>query len=155
MTRFSAEMRAADVVHAPQERIWEILTDPDQLAPLVPRIESIEAVGDRWCWRLVGYHVLGVSFQPSFTERIETEPKRRITFTHDPGSRRENAGAEGEYELEAVEEGTHLSIRIEVTVNLPLPRFLRGAVERIMLREMGRTGDEFAANLRREVAGSR
>lgn len=152
MTRFSAEMKADDVVHASRDRIWDILTDPAQLAPLVPRIETIDAVGDRWCWRLNGYHVLGVSFQPSFTERIVTEPKDRITFTHDPGSRRENAGAEGEYRLEEVEDGTHLFIRIEVTVNLPLPRFVRGAVERIMLREMGRTGDEFAENLRREVA---
>ena len=87
------------------------------------------------------------------TERIKTEPPDRITFTHDPGQRRENAGAEGEYRLDEVEGGTHLWIEITVNVDLPLPKFVRGAVERIMLHEMGRTGDEFAANMRRAVEG--
>ncbi|MDX1622309.1 MAG: SRPBCC family protein [Nitriliruptorales bacterium] len=153
MTRFSATMHADDVVHAPRQEIWDILTDPDRLAPMVPRIHAIEEIGDRWCWRMRQYNVLGVKFQPSFTERIKTQPPDRIIFTHDPGQRRENAGAEGEYRLEEVDDGTHLWIEITVTVDLPLPKFVRGAVERVMLYEMGRTGDEFATNLRRAVEG--
>lgn len=151
MTRFSAEMEEDDIVRAPREEIWAILTDPDRLAPMVPRIHEIVEIGDRWCWRMRKYNVLGVTFQPSFTELIKTEPPDRIMFTHAPGSRRENAGAEGEYRLDEVEEGTHLYIRIKVSIELPLPRFVRGAVERIMLHEMGRTGDEFGANLRAAV----
>lgn len=155
MTRFEATMEDDEVVEASRDELWRVLTTPDELAPLVPRVERIQEIGDRWCWMLTRYEFLGISIQPSFTERIDTAPPSEITFTHDPGSRRENAGARGEYRLEEHERGTHLWIRITVHLDLPLPRFLSGAVESIMRREMRRTGEEFSANLLRHVGAAR
>lgn len=155
MTRFAATIQSEDVVAAPRDEIWAVLTDPQRLARLVPRIDHIEVDGDRWRWYLTGLSVLGIRIQPSFTERMKLEPEERIRYWHDPGERRETAGTEGEYRLRDAEEGTHLWIRNTIHVDLPLPLMAKGAVRAIMLREMQRTGENFATALQRELTTTR
>lgn len=153
MNRFSVSIETEDVVEAPRHEIWSVLTDPDRLAPLVPRLHHIDREeGGRWRWVLQGFSALGVTVQPAFTETMELTPEERIRFTHTPQpGRRENAGAEGEYRLRDVDGGTHVWIRIGIHVDLPLPNMLGGPVRAVMRREVDRMGDGFGAALRREV----
>jgi carbon monoxide dehydrogenase subunit G len=151
MNRFTHTVESDEVLDAPRSEIWAVLTDPDRLARLVPRLDRVVADGDRWCWVLLGFSALGVTIEPAFTEQMEFTPQERIRFRHAPGSRRENAGADGEYRLSEVEGGTRVWIRIQVHVDLPLPRAVGGAVRAVMRREVGRMGDGFGEGLRREV----
>lgn len=151
MTWFSHRVRSSDVVRAPREEIWDVLSDPDLLARMVSRVDRIEADGDRWCWVLRGIDALGIRFEPSFTEQMRFEDQRTIEFTHAPQGSRERAAADGRYDLADAEDGTEVSIDITLKVDLPLPRAMRPAVEGVMAREMDRTGDHFADQLRRLV----
>lgn len=152
MNRFTHTVETRDVVDAPRSEIWDVLTDPDRLAPLVPRLDRVVADGNRWCWVMQGFSAVGVTIEPAFTEAMDFTPKERIRFEHAPqAGRRENAGANGEYRLKDVVGGTDVWIRIQVHVDLPLPKMVGGAVRAVMRREVDRMGDGFAANLRREV----
>lgn len=153
MNRFSVTVESEDVVAGSRSEVWAILTDPDRLAPLVPRLDRVEADGDRWRWVLRGFRVLGLTIEPSFTERMSFTPRTTIRFEHAPAAgARENAGASGEYRLSDAEGGTHVAIRIQMHVDLPLPQVAGGAVRAVMRREVDRMGDGFAAALRRELA---
>lgn len=152
MNRFSVSVETEDVLEAPRSEIWAVLTDPDRLAPLVPRLDRIVANGDRWCWVLKGFSALGVTVEPAFTEALTFTPQERIRFEHaPPAGKRENAGANGEYRLDEVDGGTNLWISIQLHVDLPLPQMAGGAVRAVMRREVDRMGDGFAPALRREV----
>lgn len=152
MTRFTVTVETEDVVEASRDRIWDILTDPDTVAKLTPRLSRIETEGDRWVWVMSGFNVLGVSFEPSFTEAMSFTPKEHIRFEHAPtGQARENAGANGEYRLTDHADGTCLWIKLTVHVDLPLPKITGSAVRAVMQREVDKMGDGFAANMRAEL----
>jgi carbon monoxide dehydrogenase subunit G len=152
VTRFSARDRSTEVFQADQAALWAALTDPELLPVLTPYLHSIDVDGDRWRWNMARIPVLGVSVAPSFTERMTFDEPRRIGFTHDPESEQEKAGVEGTYLLEEVDEGTRLSIDIDICVDLPVPGMARGAVERAMRGVIAVMGRRFAANLIRHLS---
>lgn len=148
MATFSCRNRSTAVVPAPRQAIWDLLSDPSELASLTPLVTAITAKGDAWSWKLTGITALGVCVAPTFTERMELTNGTHIGFRHDPpkGSD-ERAGAEGTYDLRDVERGTELAIDITISVELPLPKLSRRAVEKVMASTMARTGERFARNL--------
>jgi carbon monoxide dehydrogenase subunit G len=152
MNRFSATTDSEAVVAADRRRIWAVLTDPEVLPRLTPLLRRIETDGDMWRWELGSIRVLGTSVAPSFTEQMKLDPPRRIDFTHaPPPGRTERAGAEGWYLLEEVAGGTRLRISLTLSVDLPLARAARPAVERVMSSVMTRTGERFSAHLLRHL----
>lgn len=152
MTCFSSRNTSRADVPAPRSDIWDALTSPELLAQMTPLLDTISVDGDRWCWELSGIRALGVEIAPTFTERMEFEPESRIGFRHDPPPDGERAGADGVYELKVNDDGsTNLCIDITLSVDLPLPRASRRAVERVMRSTMTRTGDLFAERLYRHV----
>jgi carbon monoxide dehydrogenase subunit G len=148
MTRFSATTESTAVVAAERDDIWRVLTDPALLAELTPLLRRIDADGDLWRWQMTGLDVLGVGISPAFTERMRWVPGHRIEFTHQPPRGvAEQAGAEGHYDLCDVPGGTLLSIRLQLDVELPLPRLAAPAVRTVMGATMRAMGDRFSANL--------
>ena len=136
-------LRALTYIQGSQAIHAERLGDADLFA-LACRIT---ADGDRWCWRLKGIKALGVSVAPNFLEEMTFEPEHHIGFrpATDVDQR---AGAEGTYDLEDAPDGaTKLTIDITITVELPLPRASKRAVEKVMASTMNKTGDRFARNL--------
>lgn len=147
MTTFSNRTRNAAVVPAARLAIWDLLADPDSLASLTPLVTGIDAAGDRWTWHLAGIRALGVCVAPSFTELMTFDHGRHIGFRHDRAAGGEQAAVEGGYWLADVDGGTELRIDLTMSVELPLPRLARGAVEKVMAATMARTGTRFARTL--------
>jgi carbon monoxide dehydrogenase subunit G len=166
VTRFSTTTESESTVSAERGEIWAALTDPVLLPKLTPLLTQIETDGDLWRWHMVRLAVLGVGITPTFTERMVFTEKSRIDYTHEPPAGvQEIAGAEGWYVLDDVgsgpgEGGTHLSIRLTLHVELPLPRLAAPTVTGIMKVTLQATGDRFVSNLLRhlgatELPGSR
>lgn len=149
MTQFSARTISASTVPVSSNKIWKILTNPDALAELTPLIRSIEASGSRWLWTLNGIEALGMKVEAAFTESMEFTDERQIVFTHDPPQgKKELAAVEGIYDLTpAGPNSTDLRVDLTLSVELPLPRIARQAVERVILATMRVTGRQFASNL--------
>ncbi len=152
MTWFTAERESTAVVAAERSAIWEILTDPEALARLTPLLERIEADGEHWVWHLESIDVLSESLKPSFTEKMTFDEGSRIEFTHDPPEGTdERAGVEGRYVLADVDGGTELSIRLEISVDLPLPKLTSPAVTTAMKAVIASMGNGFAKRLDAEL----
>lgn len=152
MSRFSATSKDDAVVAAPRDEIWAALTDPELLPKLTPLLRSIEADGDLWRWEMVRISALGVTIEPSFTERMQFRPKTEIEYHHEPPpNTRERTGAEGWYRLTDVPHGTRLQIALTLHVDLPVPKASGLAVRGVMSAMMDRTGDRFAKNLRHHL----
>lgn len=148
MTRFTAETRAEAVVTAAPAAIWATLTDPEQVAELTPYVRRIREDGDHWHWEMSGLSVLGVGVSPAFTEAMTYDEPRRIEFRHDPPpGATERSAVEGWYELAEVEQGTHLTTSLAVTLDLPLPRASGPAVRKAMGVVIDQMGDRFSRNL--------
>lgn len=152
MTRFSARTINSSTVPVPLGSIWDIITDPNTLADLTPLVRTIEASGTQWLWTLNGIGALGIEVAPTFTERMRFVEGRRIIFEHDPPpGTKEQAAVDGVYDLAptpgAPDESTDLKIDLTLSIELPLPRISRAAVEPIIKSTMRITGRQFAANL--------
>jgi carbon monoxide dehydrogenase subunit G len=166
VNRFEVTNVSSDVVGAPREAIWDVLSDPALLAHLAPLVDRIDRVGDgHWRWQLTGIRALGQRFAPCFTVAMRFDEHDRIEFTHDPpAGATEHAGAEGVYDLADVAPGqdaafpaggTQVAIELTVHVDLPLPAVSRPAVTAVMERTMSPMGDRFASNLRRHLGVNR
>lgn len=152
MTAFSATTESESVITADRSEVWRVLTDPDALPELTPMLAHVEADGDLWRWEMNRVPVLHAHVAPAFTERMTFTPQERIEFTHaPPNGSRERASVEGFYVLTEVPEGTRLHIRLEMCVDLPLPRAAKRVADRVMGRVIAHMGDRFAANLLRRL----
>jgi carbon monoxide dehydrogenase subunit G len=148
MTRFSARTEARAVVAADRGEIWTALTDPTLVARMTPFVTRISERGEHWFWEMSRLQVAGVGVAPSFTEQMTFTDKERIEFHHDPPrGEKERAGAYGWYDLTDHDDGTLLSTRLEIGVDLPLPRAASPAVTATMRGVMGQMGDRFSRNL--------
>lgn len=133
-----------------------MLVDPDTLARLTPLVRSITDDGrGNWHWKLSGIDVLGTSLSPSFTVAMDFTERERIDFTPaPPPGRPERAAVTGWYVLGDVAGSgrTHLATSLEITVDLPLPRLSRRAVEASMQRVVDAMGTSFSRNLLAHLA---
>lgn len=149
MTWFSARTISASTVPVSSDQIWDVLTDPTTLAELTPLVRSIEASGSQWLWTLKGIEALGTKIEAAFTETMTFTDQRQIIFAHDPPpGKREHAAVDGTYNLtDAGPDATDLEIDLKLSVDLPLPRLSRFAVEKVIQSTMRLTGEHFATNL--------
>ncbi|MFT4264196.1 MAG: SRPBCC family protein [Nocardioides sp.] len=154
MTRFSASNQSAATIHAPRKEIWAALTDPELLPRLTPYLQRIEVAGDRWTWHLSKIPLMGASIGSTFTEVMTFEEPSLIRYEHDPARSEEKTSVSGEYRLEEVPGGTHVSIRLSVEAELPFPRAMRRPVEGAMGVVMGGMGKVFGRNLLKHLGAS-
>jgi len=151
VTSFTVSTSSSATVEADRGRVWSALTDTRLLPHLTPYLRAIDADGDRWTWHLVQLPVLGSVVSPSFTEAMSFEEPSRIDFAHDPARADERAGVEGTYLLAEAARGTHLSIDLAITVELPFPKVARPAVHTAMRAVVTTMGSRFSHNLVRHL----
>ena len=151
MTRFAAHNRSSASLRSSREDVWRALTDPVLLPRLTPYLHTIEVDGDRWHWNMARIPLLGRSIGTSFTEVMTFDEPHRIEFAHDDADTGEKTWVQGQYLLEEEGTGTHVSIDLGVTCDLPFNRIARPAVEGAMAAVMAGMGRRFAHNLLRHL----
>lgn len=154
MTTFSVSTSSQERVASTRAEVWAALTDTELIARITPYLRRIDADGDRWTWHLVRIPLLGSMVSPSFTEVMTFTEPSRIDFAHDPTRKDEQAGVEGRYLLVEVDGGTHLSIELTISVDLPFPRLARPAVHTAMRAVVATMGTRFAHNFVRHLERS-
>lgn len=154
MNSFSARNASTAMVPYSVDALWEVLTDPTTLQRLTPLVHRITPDGDRWRWEMTSVPVLNQVVRPVFTALIRFEPTQRISYSPDPARSEELVAVDGVYTLAPVEDGTHLSIDIEITARMPFPRVMGPAVRAAMNVVMNQMGNGFARNLDRHLRHS-
>jgi carbon monoxide dehydrogenase subunit G len=149
MASFSTTTSSGATITAEVDAVWDVLTDPEQIARLTPFLNSVTPQGDEhWVWQLHKVPVLGKSFSFTFRERMDFDEPRRIDFTHDPApGAEEAAGVVGWYRLAPRSAGTHLETSMTITVELPFPGLVRPAVNTAMKGVVAVMGQRFSHNL--------
>lgn len=153
VNRFSTSITSTAQIPYAQDRIWSLVSDPDQVAEMTPFLRGITVVdAGTWVWELHGIPYPGGEFAAHFTEAMTLQQPERIDFTHDPDGR-ELAGADGWYSLAAQgENSTELAIGLTVHAMLPAPRWSSRIIEPAMHAVVQQMGNRFAANLERELS---
>lgn len=143
---FSTRLIATDRIHAPFDAVWALFSDTERLAALTPLLAEIRPDGDRWRWRMVGITRLGITAAPAFTTLMDIHDTG-MRFRPDP-QHPEPAAATGEIRVEPKGSGsTQVTLDLTATVELPLPRMARSAVQGAMNATLRAGGRRFTANL--------
>lgn len=148
MTRVSASVERSAAVDAPPAEVWAVVADVGRLGELMPDVERYERVDGGWRWVMVEQRRLGQRFQPRFTVRYELDDPERVRFERVTGAD-DSADAGGEITVRAADgAATRLAFRLELTVDVPVPGLLAGAVRAMLTDEIRRLADGFLANVR-------
>ncbi len=148
MTRVSASVERSVAVDATAAEIWSVVGDVERLGELMPEVERYEEVDGDWRWVMAEQRRFGQRFQPRFTVRYTLDEPERVTFEHVTGSG-DSADAGGEIRLGADGGGgTRVSFRLDLTVDVGVPRLLAGTVRAMLADEIRRLADGFLANVR-------
>jgi hypothetical protein len=155
LNQFTSSRHDVAEVRSSVDEVWALLVQPAVLVRHTPFLHAIDDLGDgRWVWRVGGIRYPGGVFTSSFTERMTFDEPRSITFSHEPASRHEHAGAEGRYDLSPARDGgagARLEIALSVTARLPAPRAGRALVGKAMDLVLAQMGRSFAHGLLAEL----
>lgn len=155
MILLDASIERRGRIDAPRGEVWPVLADLGGLDRLIPRAEAHERLdGDRWRWVLEPVGGFGRSFRPEFTVTYELDAPRALHFRTDADGAHGDA-ATGTFALEEDGAATHIVVRLEFGMEVQLPSLVRGPARAMLGQELGRLGDGFIDNLRREVSRSR
>jgi len=130
--RFRGFIRAAVLVEAPPERIWEILKDCESAPEYVPHVERCELVESRndGLLRIYRQEVRYAWFLPRFEHvfSLHYQPHGRVDVQRVSGPIEHMSGV---WQMTSTEDQrTQLIYELELRPGLPVPRFVVGATLR-------------------------
>ena len=157
MVHATSHVRRTFRLAAPVGAAWALLADVPRWGVLFPHVETVEplAVGDRppgdvFIWRMAPLGPPGGRVETVYACRYAADPDAHaLTWTPVDGVG--NARFEGacalQPDLARGDEATTGTLRLDATLAIPAPSFLKAVVEPAVALEMGRMTDTFLARL--------
>ncbi len=133
-------------VAAPIDRVWDVLTDVEQIAPCLPGAQLQEVEGDEFRGVVkvkVGPITAQYKGAASFVERDDTGYRAVLRAEGRDTRGAGNAAADITALLEAVDGGTRVTVTTDLTVTGKVAQFGRGVMADVSRKLMG----QFADNL--------
>ena len=138
-------------VAAPIERVWQFITDPEQVAPCVPGCQSYEVLGPKEYKATIKVAVGPIKTTFNVTVELTTEEVPTFlasTTRGDEGSRASTLTAQNELRLVATgDQTTEVSYLSEISLVGRLGKFGLG----MMKKKAKQLGAEFAEQFRSRV----
>lgn len=150
MSRIEAEYRGTATVERDKRTAWEVISDVPRHGEFMPDVASFEETDEGWRWVFEPTRRLGFRFQPKFTVSYEEQPPDRLDFRKVQGGG-DDAEAGGSVKLEESDDGTRISVALDMALDLPVPSMLRGRARSMLDDELDRLGSGFLENLRSAV----
>ena len=152
MVHATAHIQRRFRLAAPVEAAWALLTDVPRWGVLFPHVESVEPAdpgrqrGEVFVWRMAPLGPPGGRVETVYACRYAAEPARHaLTWTPVDGVG--NARFAGSCVLRPDGEATEGTLRLDATLEIPAPSFVRAIVEPAVALEMGRMTDTFLDRL--------
>ena len=152
MIRAAARIQRSFQLAAPVEAAWALLADVPRWGVLFPHVESVEPLADdrqpgpAFVWRMAPLGPPGARVETVYACRYTAEPARHaLSWTPVEGVG--NARFAGSCVLEDGGDVTTGALRLDATLEIPAPSFVRAIVEPAVAAEMGRMTDTFIGRL--------
>ena len=133
-------------VAAPIDRVWDVLTDVERIAPCLPGAQLQEIEGDEFRGVVkvkVGPITAQYKGAASFVERDDVGRRAGLRAEGRDTRGAGNAAADITAQLEAVDGGTRVTVTTDLTVTGKVAQFGRGVMADVSRKLMG----QFADNL--------
>ena len=133
-------------VAAPIDRVWDVLTDVERIAPCLPGAQLQEVEGDEFRGVVkvkVGPITAQYKGAASFAERDDTGHRAVLRAEGRDTRGAGNASADITAQLEAIDGGTRVTVTTDLTVTGKVAQFGRGVMADVSRKLMG----QFADNL--------
>ena len=140
-------------VAAPIDRVWDVLTDVERIAPCLPGAQLQEVEGDEFRGVVkvkVGPITAQYKGAASFVERDDVGHRAVLRAEGRDTRGAGNAAADITAQLEAVDGGTRVTVTTDLTVTGKVAQFGRGVMADVSRKLMG----QFADNLSDLMAAS-
>lgn len=161
MVRATVHIDRPLALPAPLDRAWALLSDVPRWGRLFPHVVSVEPfddpghpVGDArpaFVWRMEPLGPPGGRVETVYACRYHTDPDRH-TLAWAPIPDVGTAQFDGACALWADGARTAGTLRLDATLEIPAPSFVRGIVQPAVALEMSRMTDVFVGRLREALA---
>lgn len=160
MVRATSHIQRRFRLSASVEAAWALLADVPRWGVLFPHVEAVEPLGglrqpgasdgETFLWRMAPLGPPGGRVETVYACRYAAEPARHALSwvpVEDVG----NARFAGACTLAADGDATTGTLRLDATLEIPAPSFVRAVVEPAVAMEMGRMTDTFLDRLDRAL----
>ena len=140
-------------VAAPIDRVWDVLTDVERIAPCLPGAQLQEVEGDEFRGVVkvkVGPITAQYKGAASFAERDDAGHRAVLRAEGRDTRGAGNASADITAQLEAIDGGTRVTVTTDLTVTGKVAQFGRGVMADVSRKLMG----QFADNLSDLIANA-
>lgn len=141
-------------VRAKFDQVFALLSDVPACGAHFPKVDKLTALGDgvyRWEMQKVGN--AQVNIQPVYASRYVSDPKAG-TVRWTPVAGEGNAQVGGEWKVtDNKGRSTRCGLRIDGTVDVPLPALMRVVVEPVLASEFEQLVEQYVVNLIGELGG--
>lgn len=141
-------------VAAPVAEVFEVLADVPRSASHFPQVKRLTDLGDavfRWEMEKVGAGQL--SIQTVYASRY-TSDRKKGSVTWEPVEGEGNAAIAGSWSIRKKKAGSHLVLRIQGHLRLPLPGLMKALAVPLVTSENERMIDGYVANLTRSFGAA-
>jgi uncharacterized protein len=138
-------------VHAPVERAWEVLTDLEQVVPLMPGAQMVGWEGDDFLGKLkvkVGPVTSEFTGKANFVERDEHDHRAVINGSGRDSRGSGNAAATITAQLHEEGDNTRVAVDTDLKIVGKLAQFGRGVLQQVSEKLLG----QFVASLEAKLA---
>jgi carbon monoxide dehydrogenase subunit G len=140
-------------VKAGIDEVFGVLSHVPTSASFFPKVDRLVDLGDdTYRWELQKVGTQQVNIQTVYAAKYRSDAKRHsVTWTAVPGQG--NAQVNGSWTLTRHKHSTHLLLKLNGEIVVPLPALTKLVMAPIVVRENEKLIDQYMANLARRFGG--
>jgi carbon monoxide dehydrogenase subunit G len=140
-------------VKAKAAEVFDVLSDVPASVAFFPKVEKLTDMGDGvWRWEMEKVGTAQVNIQTVYASKYSSsKPKGTVTWKPVPGVG--NALVGGSWKIVDNKKSTHLELKIDGEINVPLPGLMKMVVAPVVEGEFEKLVEKYLANLAKRFGG--
>ena len=140
-------------VKAKAAEVFEVLSDVPTSASFFPKVDKLSDLGDNtYQWEMEKVGTAQVNIQTIYASKYtSSKPKGTVTWKPVPGVG--NALVAGSWKITDNKKSTHLQLKIDGEINVPLPGLMKMVVAPVVESEFEKLVEKYLANLAKRFGG--
>ncbi len=142
---FEVKAKAADV--------FAVLSDVPTSASFFPKVDKLVDLGSGvYRWEMAKIGVASITLQTIYASKyVSSKTKGTVVWT--PVKGEGNALVSGEWKIKDNKKSTHLTLKIDGDLTLPLPGLMKMVVKPVVEAEFEKMVEQYIANLTKKFGG--